>query len=91
MPCFDAWAEFFLGALETYGSRLLLHVANTWRLVVYLGGRLVLECWASWRRALSPTMHGHTWLLAFRLMVDLRMLRLRNDHVGGMDLESHMA
>jgi hypothetical protein len=34
---------------------------------------------------LSPRWHGETWLLAWRLTLDLRMLGLRSDHVGGMD------
>jgi hypothetical protein len=44
-----------------------------------LGGHLALEeeHWASCRRALSPRWHGHTWLLAWRLVLDLRMLGLR--------------
>jgi hypothetical protein len=40
---------------------------------------------------LSPRWHGDTWLLAWRLVLDLRMLGLRSDHVGVVDLEVHMA
>ena len=36
------------------------------------------ECWESWRMALSPKWHGHTWLLAWRLALELRMLELRD-------------
>jgi hypothetical protein len=44
-----------------------------------LGGCLALEesVGHSWRRVLSPRWHGHTWLLAWRLVLDLRMLGLR--------------
>jgi hypothetical protein len=57
-----------------------------------LGGRLALEeqHWASWR-VLSPRWHGDTRLLAWRLMLDLRTIGLRSDHVGGVDPEEHMA
>jgi hypothetical protein len=36
-------------------------------------------------------MAWHTWLLAWRLVLDLRMLGLRSDHVGGVESKEHMA
>jgi hypothetical protein len=71
-----------------------LHGCTHGELVGCLLGRtthLEEEHWASWRRALSPRWHGDTWLLAWRLVLDLRMLGLRSDHVGVVDLEVHMA
>jgi hypothetical protein len=52
---------------------------------------LLEERWASKRRGLSPRQHGDTWLLAWRLLLDLRTLGLRSVHVGVVDLEVHMA
>ena len=39
---------------------------------------------------IEPRWHGYIWLLAWRFVLDLRMLGLRSDHVGGVDLEEHM-
>jgi hypothetical protein len=92
MPCFDAYVVYFLMALETYVTSEFLHGVCILRLVACLGGKLTLEeCWASWRRVLSLRWHGDTWLLAWRLVLDLRTLGLRNDHVSVVDMEEHMA
>jgi hypothetical protein len=65
---------------------------HTWKDGCLLRGQLALEakCWASWRRALSPSWHGHTWFPAWRL-IDLRMVGFQSDHLGGVDQEEHMA
>ena len=34
---------------------------------------------------LIPRWNGNTWLLGWRHVLNLRMLRLRSDHVGGVD------
>jgi hypothetical protein len=60
-------------------SRRMALAAALISTIAYLGGQLTLEeeCWASWKRALSPRWHGHTWLLVWRLVFDLWMLGLR--------------
>jgi hypothetical protein len=39
----------------------------------------------------GPRWHGDTRFLEWRLMLDLRTMGLRNDHVGGVDPKVHMA
>jgi hypothetical protein len=52
-----------------------------------VGGQLTLEeeHWASQRRGSSPKWHGDTWLFAWKLVLNFRMLGLRIDHVGIVD------
>jgi hypothetical protein len=37
-------------------------------------------------KKVGPKWHWDTWLLAWRLVLDLRMLGLWSDHVGVVDL-----
>lgn len=84
--------SFGARALETYVAGNFLYEVHAWRLVSCLGGQLTMkECWASWRRALSPKWHRDTWLLAWSFVLDLRRLVLRSDHVGVVDSKVHMA
>jgi hypothetical protein len=73
--------------------RLCDNIVNTWRVVACLGGGFALEeeHWASWTRVLSPRWHVEIWFLSWRLVLDMRMLESRSDHVGPVDGEVHMA
>ena len=80
-------------SIANLDSMITFFIMCTWRVDYLLGGRFTLEeeHWASWRKALSPRWHGDTWLLAWRLVLDLRMLGLRSYHVGGVKSEVHMS
>jgi hypothetical protein len=66
---------------------VFLHAVHTLeRLVVFWGRTTHLEeCWESRRRALSSRWHGSNWNLVWKLVLDLRTLRLMSDHVGVVD------
>lgn len=51
---------------------------TTWRLVACLGVELIISIGESRRKVLSPKWHGDTWLFAWRLMLDLRTVSLRD-------------
>ena len=43
------------------------------------------------KEAFEPQMAWDTWLLAWSFVLGLRMLGLKSEHVGGMELEVHIS